>query len=150
MRSPSGTPTIVAIGRLSAWLVTAWLASRATVDPDLWGHVRFGLDLLAMGRLTAVDPYSFTQDVPWINHEWLSELLFALAFREGGVVGLLLLKTVLLVSAAWFLSGVVRHAEERLRWWLAMPRACKVRLRCQRKKALFIPSRLPSKNHGMR
>lgn len=118
MPSTGATPTIVAIGRLSAWLVTAWLASRATIDPDLWGHVRFGLDLLAAGRLTEVDPYSFTQDVPWINHEWLSELLFALAFREGGVVGLLLLKTVLLVSAAWFLSGVARHAEERLRWWL--------------------------------
>jgi hypothetical protein len=111
-------PVSVIAGRLGAALSTAWLSSRAVVDPDLWGHLRFGLDLLETGRLTSEDPYSFTQDVPWINHEWLSELLFAVAYRAGGVIGLIVLKTIVLGLTAWLLSGVARRADPRWRGWL--------------------------------
>jgi hypothetical protein len=88
------------------------------VDPDLWGHLRFGLDLLDTGTLTSTDPYSFTQDVPWINHEWLSELLFAVSYRMGGVVGLIVLKTFVIAATAWLLAGVARRADPRCRGWL--------------------------------
>ena len=73
-------------GLLKLWLLGIWvlLLSRAPADPDLWGHVRFGRDLLAAGALTAIDPYSFTSDQPWINHEWLSEALMAAAFDRAG------------------------------------------------------------------
>ena len=72
-------------------------------DPDLWGHVRFGLDMLAQHTLPSVDPYSFTQDIPWVNHEWLSELLMGVAYSIRGPSGLSLLRgalvTVFLVVA---------------------------------------------------
>ncbi len=71
----------------ATWLVVALLVSGVAGDPDFWGHLRFGLDILAQRQLTAVDPYSFTQDVPWVNHEWLSELLMAAAFQTAGFVG---------------------------------------------------------------
>ena len=71
----------------------AAMSSRA--DPDLWGHVRFGLDTLHAEHLTAVDPYSFTQDTPWINHEWLSEVQMAAAYAAAGPAGLQLLKATL-------------------------------------------------------
>jgi hypothetical protein len=71
----------------------AAMSSRA--DADLWGHVRFGLDTLQAGRLSAVDPYSFTQDRPWINHEWLSEGQMAAAYRAAGPAGLELLKATI-------------------------------------------------------
>ena len=64
-------------------------------DADLWGHVRFGLDTLETHRLTAIDPYSFTQDRPWINHEWLSEVQMAIAYAVAGPPGLALLKAML-------------------------------------------------------
>jgi hypothetical protein len=64
-------------------------------DPDLWGHVRFGLDILRDHALPRHDPYSFTQDVPWVNHEWGSEALFAGAYQIGGVTGLVMLKALL-------------------------------------------------------
>src|SRR6187549_3515302 len=87
-----------------------WLAAGAVVpivavaaiteaDPDLWGHLRFGLDLIATHRIPGVDPYSFTQDRPWVNHEWLSELAMGLAYRAGGVTGLMLLKAALILTA---------------------------------------------------
>src|SRR5690349_978476 len=68
-------------------LVTLVLAPGLVVtraDPDLWGHVRFGLDILARPGLSSVDPYSFTQDIPWVNHEWLSELFMGAAYAAGG------------------------------------------------------------------
>jgi hypothetical protein len=70
-------------------------ATITRADADLWGHVRFGLDTLRDHRLTAIDPYSFTQDLPWLNHEWLSELQMGLAYAIAGNAGLSLLKAAL-------------------------------------------------------
>ncbi len=68
-------------------------------DPDLWGHLRFGLDILQSHNITQIDPYSYlTAGQHWIRQEWLSEVLFALAYSAIGPAGLGLLK--LLVNAA--------------------------------------------------
>ncbi len=68
---------------------------RTAADPDLWGHLRFGLDIIHSGQINQVDPYSYlTQGQRWINHEWLSEVLFALAWSAGGSFGLILLKVM--------------------------------------------------------
>src|SRR5690348_4627920 len=86
-------------------------ASVTRADPDLWGHVRFGLDTLRDKHLTSVDPYSFTQDVPWVNHEWLSEVQMGAAYGLGGDAGLALLKSALTGGAlllAWAALGRVR------------------------------------------
>jgi hypothetical protein len=67
--------------------------NRTVVDPDLWGHLRFGLDTLNNGYLARQDPYAYTTaGQVWINHEWLAEVIFALAWRAGGNLGLILLK----------------------------------------------------------
>ncbi len=119
-RSASSTiehPATVA-GRLAAVITAALVCVKSGPDPDLWGHLRFGLDLLNTGRLTSIDPYSFTQDVPWINHEWLSELLFALAFRAGGVTGLTMLKCAVVGAAFWLLARLAASARVELRGWL--------------------------------
>src|SRR5580658_7228316 len=71
------------------------LSTLTSADSDLWGHLRFGLDTLHTHVLTAVDPYSCTQDRSWINHEWLSELQMALAYTAAGSAGLALLKGAL-------------------------------------------------------
>jgi hypothetical protein len=87
-----------------AWLLCIVGVFPTGLDVDLWGHLRFGVDFLKRGALTATDPYSFTQDVPWLNHEWLSEALMAAAYLAGGPVGLVLLKCVVMATAlltAW-------------------------------------------------
>lgn len=82
------------------WLTFALaLATHTRADPDLWGHLRFGLDLLMSGTVRE-DPYSFTADIPWVNHEWLSEAVMALAWRAGGTPGLVALK-LLLAALTW-------------------------------------------------
>ena len=79
-------------------LLFAPALAMTTADPDLWGHLRYGLDALATRSLPSVDPYSFTQDVPWVNHEWLSEVCMAIAYRFSGTIGLSVLKAALVAS----------------------------------------------------
>lgn len=118
-RSPTPSTSLATAGRLTALLAGALLCARAVIDPDLWGHLTFGADILASRRITTVDPYSFTQDVPWVNHEWLSEVGFALAYRLGGVAGLVGLKTVLLGATLWLLwRELAPVADQAKRWWL--------------------------------
>src|SRR5436190_44876 len=74
---------------------------RTNADPDLWGHVRFGLDMLSTRALTRSDPYSYTSDIPWLNHEWLSELIMGLAYRTFGSGGLVALCRILNASAVY-------------------------------------------------
>ena len=74
-------------------------------DPDLWGHIRFGQLMLDGRAMVRTDPYSFTSDQPWINHEWLSEVAMAAAFDAAGPAGLIALKFVVATAtlgvAAW-------------------------------------------------
>ena len=68
------------------WLALATLLLAATrTDPDLWGHVRFGLDWLQARDLPTADPYSYLQDRPWVNHEWLSEAAMAAAYQADAI-----------------------------------------------------------------
>ena len=102
---PRGFKNVLKMCLAGAWIL---MICRTPADPDLWGHVRFGQDLLRSGRLSAVDPYSFTSDRPWVNHEWLSEVVMALAFGRADAVGLNLLR-LLVVGAA--LAFVWRRAQ---------------------------------------
>src|SRR5271154_3681792 len=66
-----------------------------TVDPDLWGHIVFGRQILHDGAILRQDIYSWTANgQPWINHEWLAEIFLAKAYALGGGTGLLLLKII--------------------------------------------------------
>ncbi|HUP35907.1 MAG TPA: hypothetical protein VNC82_10755 [Candidatus Limnocylindria bacterium] len=68
--------------------------SETVADPDLWGHVTFGRVVWQTGAVSQPDPFSYvTTGHRWLNHEWLSEVIFYLAFTAMGPLGLILLKT---------------------------------------------------------
>jgi hypothetical protein len=96
--------------------------SYTPADADLWGHVRFGLDMRHTGQIITADPYSYlTKGQRWINHEWLSEYVFALAFGAMGVPGLVLLKTVVdLVIIVALYAILARQGMQPLRAGLAI------------------------------
>jgi hypothetical protein len=102
----SRIPTVL-VGVLFLVMVL-WLASRVRADPDLWGHLRFGLDSLAAHGLTAHDPYSFTSDRAWVNHEWLAEAAMAASYRLGPA-GLVLLAAAILATVVGLIGAVVRQ-----------------------------------------
>jgi len=92
---------LVAVG-LALVLATAAVGTPA--DPDLWGHITFGQDIINTGHLIQVDRHSFTDDRPWVNHEWLTEVVFAETYRLGGSPGLIVLKLLLiggLLTLVW-------------------------------------------------
>ena len=85
------------------------ILSQTAADPDLWGHVLFGLDLLRTGSLPKYDPYSYlTTGHPWINHELLSEVAFGLAYKVGATPGLMLLKVTVVFAMALLLHRHLR------------------------------------------
>ena len=72
------------------------LLTKTMADPDLWGHLRFGLDILQSGSIVTQDPYSYIpSNQYWINHEWLSEVLFSSAWLVGKSIGLIIIKTLI-------------------------------------------------------
>jgi hypothetical protein len=74
--------------------IATFLLSATVADPDLWGHVKFGQDIWRSGQIIQRDTYSYlTGDQPWINHEWLAEVIFAAVFALGGSKALMLFKT---------------------------------------------------------
>ncbi len=61
-------------------------------DGDTWSHLATGEWIRQHGAIPRADPFSFTfAGAPWTAHEWLSELLLALAFRAAGWSGVVLL-----------------------------------------------------------
>ena len=81
---------------LIKFLVLAYafnLFSLITADPDLWGHIKFGEDIWSELSIPKTDPYSYTAfGLPWVNHEWLAEIIFFLIFNLAGSTGLLAFK----------------------------------------------------------
>lgn len=58
-------------------------------DPDFWWHVRTGRWILDNGRLPAHDLYTFTASGhPWLDHEYLTEIIMWLLFRTGGLLAI--------------------------------------------------------------
>jgi hypothetical protein len=79
-------------------LVVALLITPVAGEPDIWGHLRFGLDVLASRSVPLWDPYTFTQDQPMVYHEWLSGVVMALAYHAGGFSGLVVLKNAVMAT----------------------------------------------------
>jgi hypothetical protein len=75
--------------------IFVWCAiplSPSTVDSDFWGHVQYGMDTIDHG-LARTATYTFTAaGHPWINHENLCEIVFALIIRHLGNPFILWLK----------------------------------------------------------
>src|SRR4029077_20131931 len=66
---------------IASGFVAALAPPRA--DPDLWGHLRFGADIVAHG-IPARDPYAFTSAPTWVNQSWLADVLMHATWAAGG------------------------------------------------------------------
>jgi hypothetical protein len=65
------------------------MENRGIQDPDIWWHLRNAEYLFQHHQLPRQDEFSFTvAGHPWINHEWLAEIPYYLAWRASGLVGI--------------------------------------------------------------
>jgi hypothetical protein len=78
----------------------------AVLIDDTWSHLATGEWILAHGAVPRADPFSHSMlGAPWIAHEWLSEIVLALAFRAGGWSGVALI-TAFAAAAAVLVLGL--------------------------------------------
>jgi hypothetical protein len=64
------------------------MENKGIQDPDIWWHLRNAEYLFQHHQLPRQDMFSFTvAGYPWINHEWLAEIPYYLAWRAAGLVG---------------------------------------------------------------
>ena len=76
------------------------------LDPDTWWHIRMGQDILATHRFPHTDVYSYTATGhPWVNYEWLGDVLLAAVMRAGGLKGLGVLLIALSCAIMLLLYG---------------------------------------------
>jgi hypothetical protein len=91
-------------------LATASAAFQPAGNYDLGWHLATGRFMIAEGRFPTADPFSFTRaGHPWLNHEWLFEILSYLGYEAAGWRALAL-GTVLLALAATLLLVVCMHS----------------------------------------
>jgi hypothetical protein len=82
---------IPALAALAAFAVAVF-APQVLNDGDSWWHVAAGGWMLDHGRVIRTDVFSYTfAGQPWHAHEWLAEVVMALAYRAGGWSGVVLL-----------------------------------------------------------
>jgi hypothetical protein len=71
-------------------LVILAFAMLATVtsqlaDPDFFWHLRAGQWMIENGKIPENDPFLWSQtSTPWMNHEWLSDIVFFALHKAGG------------------------------------------------------------------
>ncbi len=74
-------------------------------DPDLWWHLRVGQAVLAQGHPPWLNLHSYAVPAnPFIDTQWLAEVLMALAYNALGVFGLKILKLLCTGSTILFLA----------------------------------------------
>lgn len=94
-----------------AIVVTALAAIRnQAADPDLWGHIQYGREVLATGTLPEASTWTFATSAPWINHENLAEFALAWVNDRFGAIGLGLTKLALTLA---ILAAMLRAAIRR-------------------------------------
>ena len=84
-------------------------------DPDLWGHVQYGREVLRDGHLHQTTTWSFAAPgTRWINHENIAELLLAWTVDTFGTLGLPILK--LLLSTVIFGLMIRANRKQQVGW----------------------------------
>ncbi len=93
------------IGCFSHLLFQSWLEC----DPDLFARMAIGQIVFKTGSVPSVDPFAWTSRLPlWIDHEWLSGVVFLHVHESFGDWGLYILKLLFVVATVTLLRATYR------------------------------------------
>jgi len=143
---------LLSSSRFLVWsipLIMVWrLLTSSPADPDLFARVAMGRLALSLNHVPLKDPFAFTPTLPtWVDHEWLSGVVFYIIASTLGDPGLILLKVLLASSATLcVILASRRYAPEfsaRFIWItvcvLHAASAWTSTVRCQAITYLFLP-----------
>lgn len=103
-----------AAGAIVVWGMFAWLGM-VRLDPDFGWHVRLGNLILQQG-IPKTDPFSYTMaNLPFVDHEWLSNVLMAVGYRVIGKTGMSM------AAALVALAAIAVAVPGKWRKWMAAP-----------------------------
>ncbi len=110
----------MSFSRFWAFLAVGLPALAAVIAPfpsvDLAYHLPAGGIFLDTGAIPRVDTFTFTAaGHPWLNQQWLAEVVLAAAFRIGGWTGLVVLRAALVAVAFGLLFDVCRERASSVR-----------------------------------
>lgn len=99
-------------------IFTFFFCGHSVADPDIWWHLKDAQILVQQHHWVRADQFSYTvTGSPWVNSEWLSEVMFYGAWRVGGLAGLFILYTAMAelimvgtLLLAWRASGSIKAA----------------------------------------
>ena len=81
-----------------------------SIGQDIGRHLKVGEIIWQTKEVPKTNLFSFTEpDFPFINHHWLSEVMFFGVFGLAGFTGLILVKTVLVLLAFWLLFSTIKN-----------------------------------------
>ncbi|MFH1622129.1 MAG: tetratricopeptide repeat protein [Candidatus Omnitrophota bacterium] len=73
--------------------------NREVRDLDIWLHLKAGEQIILNKEVPLNDPFSFTKEgQPWINHEWLFQILSYVSFTNYGVDGLIVMQNIVFIA----------------------------------------------------
>lgn len=88
-------------------------ASREISDLDLWLHIKTGETIVKTRTIPLSDIFSFTLGAkPWINHEWLFQVISYLIYSFASADGLIFMQNIVLVATflLLFLMGIRKRS----------------------------------------
>jgi hypothetical protein len=105
---------------LMTWAVLGVAGMYPIDNPDTFGHLALGRQIVQLGRVPQYDSFSYFQPAParFVNYEWLSDWLFFTLYRAAGSSGLHALKLVLAGLLAWLLVRTAQRCAARTAVWL--------------------------------
>ncbi len=89
------------------------MSARTVSDPDIWWHLRTGQAIWQSHHLFFSDSYSFTRfGQPWVNHEWLTDILIFGLYKSAGMTALTVAFAALTAAGCLFVFMSCRYRPE--------------------------------------
>lgn len=114
----SNRPVLRSLALVILFTVTTRLEplSSTVLDPDIWWHLRDGAAIVAQHAIPRQGWFTQYATHPWVDYSWGSEAIMLLFYRWWGLIGLVVLRSLLEV----IITGTLFFILERgLGFWRA-------------------------------
>jgi tetratricopeptide (TPR) repeat protein len=86
------------------------LVHKAVFDLDIWLHLKSGEYILQQAGVPHNDVFSFPLNgKPWLDHEWLFQVIVYLVYARWQADGLILMQSALIIASFWVLFLIGRR-----------------------------------------
>jgi len=120
MPSPFNRPPSLIVSAVALAGIVLSAAAVGIIGFDVWWDLTTGWIIANLKMIPHYDLFSYTAfGRPWVNHQWLYQLIQWLAYEHFGVGGMLALKTLILagISAILFRSITYLSSSRNMALW---------------------------------